>query len=447
MYVTKKHISRRTVLRGAGVTVALPFLSAMVPAATALGKTAAAPKPRMGFFYFPHGAIMNNTRFGSEMNAWTPDKTGADFDFKPILKPFEPFRKYVTVVSNLHNRPAESSSVHAITPGTWLGCVPPRKSQSPLGGTTVDQMAAKHIGQDSTLPSIEVATEIEGGGGQCDGTYGCSFGKTISFATPTTPLPMEDDPQKMFNKLFGRGNTPEERAAIQHDYGSLLDMVSVDANRLKARVGAEDRTVLSDYLDNVREIERRVQKMQRQQTSSIELPHIPVGSLDFDTRLKLMLDMIAVAYQANITRVSTMMFAAEVSGQPFPFLGVPDAFHPLSHQTNLKDACLKLIKIQTYFAENFAKFLKRLSEIKEGESSLLDQAIFLYGSNMSSSQRHDNYPLPSTVIGGGCGKLTGNQHILCAEHTPLANLLLTLLNRGGIEMESVGDSTGQIESL
>ncbi len=447
MYIKKKHLSRRTVLRGAGVTVALPFLNAMVPAATALAKTAAQPKPRMGFFYFPHGAIMNNTRFGPEMNAWTPDKVGADYDLKDILKPLEPWRKYVSVVSGLGNKPAESSAVHAITPGTWLSCVPPAKSQMPHGGITVDQIAAKHIGQQTPLPSVEAATETHGGGGQCDGTYGCSFGKTISFSTPTTPLPMEDDPHKLFSKLFGRGDSPEERREISSDYNSLLDMVSEDANRLKRDVGTEDRSVLNDYLDNVREIERRVQKMHGQQIASNDLPKIPVGIPDFDTQTKLMFDMLALAYQANITRVTSFMLAAEVSSQTFPFLGVPEAFHPLSHRTGEREAAHKLIKIQQYFAKNFARFLKKLSEMKEGESTMLDQITILFGSNMSSSNLHNNFPLPTVVAGGGCGKLKGNLHVKVPDHTPLANLHLTLLKRAGIDIDAVGDSNGQIEAI
>ena len=446
MYVTKKHLSRRTVLRGAGVTVALPFLSAMVPAATALGKTAAAPKPRMGFFYFPHGAIMNNTRFGPEMNAWTPDKTGADFDFKPILKPFEPFRNYVTVVSNLHNRPAESSSVHAITPGTWLGCVPPRKSQSPLGGTTVDQMAAKHIGQDSTLPSIEVATEIEGGGGQCDGTYGCSFGKTISFATPTTPLPMEDDPQKMFNKLFGRGNTPEERAAIQHDYGSLLDMVSVDANRLKARVGAEDRTVLSDYLDNVREIERRVKKMQssRPQASSCRISRSEPSTLRDPAQPDVRHDRPRLSGQYDQggdddgggrgqqhDRTTT-----SASRMPSTRCRITRTT-PKDRQAG-EDPDLSLQAVRPLRGQARQDAGRRRLDAGSLHPSLRQQYEHI--------QRHDHFPLPTAIVGGGCGKLKGNQHSGGQAHAarePAADAL----HRAGVEIESVGDSTGQIKSL
>ena len=217
MFITKKHLSRRTLLRAGGASIGLPLLNAMIPAATALAQTAAAPKPRMGFFYLPHGAIMANTRYGKEMNRWTPDIEGRDFDFKPILEPFEPLKKYLTVVSGLGNRPAESSAVHAIVPATWLSCVHPRQSHAPHGGVTIDQIAAKHIGQDTPLPSLEVATEEEGGGAACDGTYGCAYGRTISFRTPTTPLPMEVDAKKAFEKVFGRGKSDAERHAVSQE--------------------------------------------------------------------------------------------------------------------------------------------------------------------------------------------------------------------------------------
>ena len=244
MFITKKHLSRRTMLKAGGAAIGLPLLNAMIPAATALAQTAAAPKPRMGFFYLPHGAIMNNTSHGAEMNRWTPDMKGRDFDLKPILEPFKPLQKYMTVVSGLGNKPGESSAVHAIVPATWLSAVHPRQSHAPFGGVTIDQVAARHIGQDTPLPSLEVATEEEGGGAACDGTYGCSYGRTISFRTPTTPLPMEFDPRKAFEKIFGRGNNADQRKAVANDYLSLLDMVNGEANSLKKTLGAEDRVLV-----------------------------------------------------------------------------------------------------------------------------------------------------------------------------------------------------------
>jgi hypothetical protein len=446
MFVTKKHLHRRTFLRGLGATVALPLLDAMVPAHTALAQTAAAAKPRLGFIYVPHGAIMHNTPF-DDLNGWTPDKDGRDFDLKPILQPLEPFRHYLTVVSGLHNKPAESSAVHAIVPGTWLSAVAPRRSQDPFGGVTIDQIAAQHIGQETPFPSIEVAVEKGGAGGSCDGTYGCSFGNTISFRTPTTPLPMEHDARKLFDRLFGAGDSKDERAKIARDYSSLLDMVVGDAAALKRKLGAADSAALDDYLANVREIERRVQRMEERHIDSLDLPTVPVGVPDVDAQLKLMFDIIALAYQANLTRVATFMVAAEVSTQTYPNLSIPDAFHPLSHQNTVRTSVQKLVKLQRYFSERFGDFLAKLAATPDGDGgSMLDTSIFLYGSNMTNGN-HQQFPLPAAVVGGGCGKIKGNQHLRCVDHTPHANLLLTVLARAGVPVESVGDSTGEFTEV
>jgi hypothetical protein len=438
MFLTKKHISRRAMLRGLGYGVGLPFLDAMVPAATALAQTAAAPKARMGFFYLPHGAIMKD---------WTPDTVGADFDFKPILKPFEPFRNHVTVVSGLDNKPARSSAVHAITPGTWLTCTPPRRSNAPFIGISADQVAAKMIGQDTALPSIEVATEEKGGSAACDGTYGCSIGNTISFSSPTSPLPMEFSSKKFFAKLFGEGSNDQERALIANDYKSLLDMVREETSTLKRGLGAADIAMLDNYLDSVREIERRVQNLKERDMSRYELPELPVGIPDFDERINLMFDMITLAYQANMTRVVSFMMAAEVSNQAYTHIGIPDAFHPLSHHNNTQANLTKLSQLQTWHSSVIARFMDKLAKIPDGENSLLDNAILLYGSNMSNSNNHDHYPLPAVVLGGGAGTVKGNQHIKFDDAPPLANLLLTLLQRAGAPVETHGDSTGPIEAV
>ena len=448
MFITKKHLSRRTFLRGGGVTIGLPLLGAMVPAATALAQTAAAARPRMGFFYLPHGAIMDNTRFGKEMNHWTPDKEGRDFDLKPILEPFAPLKDYMTVVSGLGNKPAESPAVHAIIPGTWLSCVPPQRDQSPHGGVSVDQIAAAHIGQETPLPSIELATEEKGGSSGCDGTYGCSFSRTISFRTPTTPLPMEADPGKVFEKIFGRGNTPQERGKIAGDYASVLDMVLSEVNDLERQLGAADRSIVNDYLDSVREIERRVELLQERDFSGIDMPQIPVAPPSFDERLRLMFDLLAVAYQTNMTRIASFMMAAEVSNTPYNQVGVPDAFHPLSHHAENKSSMEKLVIVQRYHSDVFKDFLAKLAATPDGDAgSMLDSSIFLYGSNMSNSNNHDSFPLPTLVFGGGSGSVKGNQHLRYPDHTPLANLLFTLLLRAGVPVDSLGDSTGELAEV
>jgi hypothetical protein len=431
MFITKKYLSRRTFLRGAGVVVGLPLLDAMVPAWTALAQTAASPKPRMGFLYLPHGAIMEQ---------WTPATTGANFELPPILKPLAPFQKQLTVVSGLENKPAIAPPVHALNPGTWLSCVTPGVGQEPHGGVTLDQIAAAHIGQDTPLPSLELATEGRGGSGACDRTYGCSYGATISFRTPTTPLPMEADPRKLFERLFGHGDTAQERQAISRQYASILDLVSQEAADLQRTLDAPDRAKLGDYLESVREIERRVQKMETQDLSSLDLPEVPVGAT-FDQRLNLMFDMMALAYQANITRVFSFMMAGEGSNVTYNHIGVADAFHPLSHHQNDKARKERLVRIQTYHTQAFAKFLAKLAAMPDGDGSMLDHSILLYGSNMSNSNAHDEFPLPTLVVGGGCGKLKGNQHLKYEDRTPLANLHLTLLDRAGIPTDKVGNST------
>ena len=448
MFITKKHLSRRTLLKAGGATIGLPLLSAMVPAATALAQTAATPKPRMGFFYLPHGAIMDNTRYGAEVNRWTPDTVGRDFDFKPILEPFKPFAKHLTVVSGLGNKPAESSAVHAIVPGTWLSCVHPRQSHAPYAGVTVDQIAAQHIGQDTPLPSLEVATEEEGGGAACDGTYGCAYGRTISFRTPTTPMPMEFDARKAFEKIFGRGKSEAQRKAVSRDYQSLLDMVLGEAGSLKKTLGPADRSLVDDYLDSVREIERRLELLGQRDLTKIDLPDVPVARPSFDDLLRLQFDLIVAAFQANMTRIASFMMAAEVSNQSYAHVGVPDAFHPVSHHADNKASMEKLVLIQRYHTQVFADFMTKLTKIPDGDGgSILDNSIFLYGSNMSNSNQHNQFPLPTLVFGGGGGAIKGHQHLVYPDRTPLANLLFTLLLRAGVPVEKVGDSTSELAEV
>ena len=444
MFITKKHLSRRTFLRAGGTTIGLPLLSAMVPAATALAQTAAAPKPRLGFFYLPHGAIMDNTTLGAAMNRWTPDSVGRDFDLKPILEPFASLQRYMTVVSRLGNKPAESPAVHAIIPGTWLSCVPPPRSQSPNAGISVDQIAARYIGQETPLPSLELATESKGGSSGCDGTYGCSYSRTISFRTPTTPLPMEADPGKVFELIFGRGKSNAERGEIAADFTSALDMVLAEVSQLRGKLGPADSTIVADYLDSVREIERRVQLLKARDLSAVALPDIPVAEPNFDERLRLMFDLITVAFQTNMTRIATFMMVAEVSNMSYAHVGVPDAFHPLSHHAENKASMEKLAIVQRYHSEVFAGFMAKLAQMPDGDAgSMLDNSIFLYGSNMSNSNRHDSFPLPTLVFGGG-GGIKGNQHLRYPDRTPLANLLFTLMLRAGVPVESVGDSTAEL---
>jgi hypothetical protein len=438
MFITKKHLPRRTFLRGMGATVALPLLDAMIPARTALAQTSANPTPHLGFIYFPHGAVMNQ---------WTPATEGTGFEISPILKPLAPFKKHLTVVSGLENKAAISPAVHAITPGTWLSCVHPRASQDPYGGPTVDQIAAQHIGQDTPLPSLEIATEVRGGGGSCDRDFGCSYAGTISFRTPTTPLPMENDPRKLFERLFGQGDTLQERKRLAKQYSSVLDLVSQEASDLQRSLGPQDRAKLGDYLETVREIERRVEKMEARDLSNLNLPNAPAGIPNaFDQHINLMLDLVALAYQANLTRIFSFMMAAEVSGQTYNHIGVPDAFHPLSHHNNEQAKMDRLAKIQTYHTDVLAKFLTKLQKMPDGDGTMLDHSIIVYGSNMSNSNMHNHYPLPMALV-GGWNKLKGDQHLKYADQTPLANLLLTVLDRAGVPMDKLGDSSGNFAEV
>jgi hypothetical protein len=434
MFITRKHLSRRAVLRGAGAAIALPLLDAMIPAATALADTAAAVKPRLGFVYFPHGAVMDR---------WKPEAVGTDFVFPQILKPLEPHRKHTTVVTGLRNKGGESSDPHGIIAGTWLSCVGPSdRDRTGDRGVTVDQLAVRYIGQETALPSLELAIESEGGLA-CAPGVGCGFASTVAFRTPTQPLPMENDPRKVFYRLFGQGDTDAERREIVTETGSLLDRVQEKAQRLGRDLGASDQAMLSDYLDSVRELERRVQKVRDSSASNVKLPDAPLGiPEDFAEHLQLMFEMITLAWQSNKTNIVTFMMAKEISMRTYNQIGVSDAFHPLSHHQNDPAKLDRLAKIQTYHSVQFAGFLKRLSQTPDGDGTLLDHSLILYGSNMSNSDKHNNDPLPAALLGHAGGRVKGGQHLHYPQDTPHSNLLLTMLNRAGVAIEKFGDSTG-----
>ena len=448
MYLTRKHLSRRTVLRAAGVSLGLPLLDAMIPAATALAQTAAAPKLRAGFFYLPHGAIMWNTPYGAEMDHWTPSGSGDDFRLSHILEPLESYKRYVTSFGELENK-APNNTVHTTVPATWLsGVMPDMEATGAMMAPTIDQMIADHIGQDTVLPSLEISSETTLQSASCTGGGGCYYASTLAFRNATTPLPMEFNPRKVFVQLFGAGDTPEEREIIAARKRSILDLVSERTRELQGELGARDRAVLSDYLESVRETERRVEKASQRDLTGIELPDAPIGELsDFDAQVRLMFDLIALAYQANVTRVASYIMVGEGTNRTYNHIGVPDAFHPLSHHANNLQRIEKLVTIQRYHVERFAEFVDRLANTPDGEGSLLDNSMLLYGSNMSNSDRHNNYPLPNILVGGGAGTLNGGQHIELAERTTMSNLLLTVVNKAGLEMQSLSDSTGEIAGV
>jgi len=435
MFIFKKHISRRTVLKGAGVTMALPFLEAMVPAATALAQTAANPKMRAGFFYIPHGAVQHDTKFGPEGDKWTPSGSGASFKLNTITGPLEPFKKYVSTIGNLDN-PA-GAGVHTKNPGTWLCCSAP--------SITIDQMVAKKIGQDTVLPSVEVSAETTT---QQAAGNGVSTAATVSFRDANTPLPMEYNPKKVFNTLFG-STTPKERVLNARESDSLLDLILDRTKSFQAQLGAADKVTLDEYLESVREIERRTSLIANIDISGMKIPERPVGKQDdFDKQVDLLFDLLAVAYQADITRVSTFIMVAEGTNQTYNHVGVPESFHPISHHANDPERIAALVKIQTWHMDRFAEFLKKMAATKDGDGSLLDHSIFLYGSNMGNSDKHSNWPIPTVVVGGGNGKMKlGGQHISPANRIPLANVHLTLLNKFGIEQEKFADSNGLISEL
>jgi hypothetical protein len=428
MFITKKHISRRTVLKGAGVSVALPLLDAMIPAGTALAQTAAAPNPRLGFVYFPHGAVMKS---------WTPAGAGGEFAPSPILAPLAKYKSHMTVISGLRNRATDQAAAHGLMEETWLTGIDPAKiaaSGVPNAGVSIDQLAAAAIGQSTPFPSLELKTEPRGG--------------SHCYAGVGKPLPMEYNPRTVFYRLFGPGDSPAQRMGILTHTGSILDRVQQESARFEAKLGAADRQRLGGYLESVREVERRVQNMIDQDLSALDIPAAPLGvPEDLEAYMRLMFDLIALAYQANLTRVATFQMAMEISMRAYTQVDISEAFHPLSHHAEDPSNLEKLVRIQTYHSRLFAHFVERLATTEDGDGSLLDHSIILYGSNMSNSDKHDSAPLPLVLFGHGYGRIRGGQHVVYPPDSHYANLLVTLLDRAGVPVEAVGDSTGDLAEV
>jgi hypothetical protein len=444
--VTKKHLSRRTLLQGIGTAISLPLLDSMIPALTAQTKTAANVVPRAGFIYVPHGAVMDK---------WTPVGTGADFEFGPILSPLAKHRDNVIVLSNLCHHQAEAlgdgGADHSRATATWLNGVHAKKTEGEdvRAGTTVDQMAAEKIGQETRFPSLEIATEdMTGLIGACDVGYSCAYMNTISWRTPTTPLPMEINPRVVFERLFGEGGTVPERLARMHEDQSILDQIIGSVPRLQKGLGARDRTRMNEYLENIREIERRIQIAEKQAGEQLTVPNAPVGVPDsYEEHVGLMFDMMALAYQADMTRVFSFMMARELSQRSYPQIGVPDPHHATSHHQDNPEKLAKLVKIQNYHLTLVTRFLDKLRATPDGDGNLLDHTVLLYGSCLSNSNIHNHNPLPTLLVGGAAGKLKGGRHLKYPENTPMANLLLTVLNKVGVPVEKVGDSTGTLADV
>jgi hypothetical protein len=447
--ITKKHLSRRTFLRGVGVTLSLPLLDAMLPAQTPLVKTAAKPQIRLGLCFIPHGAVINN---------WTPIGDGTDFDLSRTLMPLAPYKDQLVVISNLAHKnaapagPGDNGGDHTRSPAVYLNGVHPKRTDGAdiRAGTTIDQMAVEKIGQETALPSLELAIEdFSGLVGSCDVGFSCAYMNTISWRTPTTPLPMEINPRVVFDRLFGDGATAEERLERIEQERSILDAVTSDVRHLEGKLGPSDRNRIADYLDTVREIERRIQLAEKQNsTSGINVPATPAGIPDdHETHTKLMFDLMTIAFQADITRISTFMMAREVSYRTFPMLNLSEPFHPSSHHQNNPARLENLTKINTYHVSLVAHFLERLRSTRDGDGTLLDHSLVLYGSGMSNSNVHNHSPLPILVAGGAAGRMKGGRHLKYPENTPMSNLLLTILDKAGVHQDSVGDSTGLLSEV
>ena len=446
MFSWNRHLDRRTFLRGMGATVALPLLDAMIPARAL--QAFAKPVPRLAFVYFPHGAIMDQ---------WTP--AGAGLELGRILEPLAPFRSRLTVVSGLENRHAYGP-VHAITPGTWLSGQSPRRSPGEGGsdagdGATADQLAADYLGQETMLPSLAVAAEEPKpiGAGIWQGEYDASYGTTLSFRRARVPVAMEFRPRAVFDGLFPSGpagfphGSPGEGCERSAPAAaSVLDRVAGDAGRLRLRLGPADRVVLGDYLDHIRDVERRVEQIDSRADSGDQRSQAEVSDR-FAERMALLFDMAALAFRADLTRVASIMMAAEATAMTYDHLGVPESFHLLSHHQNDADTIEKLVRIQAFHTRLFAAFVRTLAGLPDGDGSLLDHSLILFGSNMSNSHAHDHFPLPLAVMGGGCGALGGGRHLRYPDHTPMSDLLLTLLRRAGVPADSVGDSTSECAGL
>jgi hypothetical protein len=439
MFIKKRALARRTFLRGVGVAMGLPLLEAMVPALTAIAKTAAKPQNRLGFIYVPHGVIMDQ---------WTPETAGANFGFTPILRPLERFRDSLVVVSNLARPESNFETQHAGAAASWLAGVPPKRTEGPdfEVGTTIDQVVARAIGQDTTFPSLEVATEdFTGLVGACSPGYSCAYVNTLNWQAPTTPLPMEINPRVVFERMFGKAGTKAQRLARMQKDRSILDFVSDDLADLKGDLGARDRVRLAEYLDDIREIERRIQRAE-QQTTELTVPDAPVGVPDsFEEHVALMFDLLALAYQADLTRVFTFMVAREFSQRTYPQIGVPEPHHTISHHGNDAARIEEHAKVNAYHTALFATFLDRLTSVPDGDGSLLDHSMLVYGSGMSNGNGHTPYPLPHLIAGGASGAIKGNRHLVAAEHSPNANLMLSIAGKFGIELESFGVSTGRLD--
>jgi hypothetical protein len=437
MFLAKRSLPRRTFLRGLGATIALPLLEAMVPAGTALARTAAAGTSRVGFIYVPHGA---------DMASWTPATSGTGFEISPTLRVLDRFKDSLVVVSNL-KRAGTVAEMHAAAACGWLsGAIPKRtEAEDYRIGTTIDQVLARQIGQASPFPSLEFATEdFTGYVGGCTPGFSCAYMNTISWASPTTPLPMEINPRTAFERLFGDGGSASERRAQMLEDKSILDAILNEAGRLRGRLGPVDRVRLDSYLENVREIERRIQRIETQNSSDVALIDKPLATPEsFEDHTALMFDLLAIAFQTNLTRVFTFMMSRESSQRTFPQIGVPDPWHVVSHHGEQPEKIARNAKVNVLCLEQLARFLDTLRATPAGDGTLLDQSLIFYGSGMGNPNVHATDPLPMIAIGGEAGR--GDRHVVLPERTEIGNLWLSVARQFDAPLETFGESTGTAE--
>ena len=439
MFISKRTIPRRRILRGMGAALALPLLDSMVPALTPAVRTAAATRKRLGCVYVPHGAIMDR---------WTPAAAGAGFEFTPILQPLEPFRSSVVVVTNLTRPEQGVDTNHAGAPASWLAGVPPKRTAGPdySLGITLDQVVARQIGQDTLMPSIELATEdFSGLVGDCAPGFSCAYMNTLSWQSETAPLPMEINPRAVFEQLFGGGGSREDRLARMRTDRSLLDFVAEDLRDVRAGIGAGDRVRLDQYLDHVREIERRIQRAERQAHEIPDVPSAPVGVPDaFEDHVRLLFDLLFIAYQADLTRVFTFMLGRELSQRTYPNIGVTEPHHSISHHGNRPQAIEAHATVNTYHVSLFAEFIERLRTTPDGDGSLLDHSLIVYGSGMGNGNVHSADMLPTVLVGSAGGAVKGDRHVVAEPLTPNADLLISVAEAFGAELERFGGNKGRI---
>ena len=447
MFITKKHIPRRTVLRGAGVTLALPLLEAMVPAGTALAQTAANPKPRFVGCFVPHGMAPGY---------WVPKTEGTGFEFPFIFKPLEPFKDQVTILSGLHSRSAEpppgvTGADHWVA-AAFLAANKPKKTAGSdvYAGTTIDQLIAQKIGQDNLMPSLQLVVEDPGANSSnCGEGYSCAYTNSISWSTPSTPLPMELNPQVVFERMFGDGSTPAERAERRARQRSILDSLTGSLSRLRTGISQSDRSRLDQYADDVREIERRLEIAAKASAAAPAEMTVPVGvPQSFDEHIKLQFDLLALGFRGDITRVGTMLYARDLTSRNYPESGVTVSFHGGSHHGEDPKRIDEYSKLNQYHIKMLAHFVEKLATTPDGDGTLLDHSLVLYGTNMGNSNQHLHYDVPHVIVGGASGRMKGGRHLAYPTKTvPTGNLLLSLLDKFDIHQESIGDSTGRLENL